>query len=242
MDRILEEITKGEAISQRELDTLLSSMTQKIQTNTVSIVISLVCGVLLCLLGLKLVKLWSVFQGLLVGAAIGLVACILFGFSGITVLLVILFAAILMLVLSLMFTRLGMFWICLFAGSSIGTVVMYISPSAGLLVGMIAGALAAILAAILKDPVVIIMTAIQGGIICGTALTGLLGTDKFIIGAAAGVVLAILGMVVQFAIKSKEIGRKQTVRARSIKEEASMENEIEAARSILEDSDDEYDD
>ena len=48
----------------------------------------------------------------------------------------------------------------------------------------------------------------------------------------------ILGLVVQFMMKSREIGRKEVKHSKKVKEEISIESEIDKARSVL-DFDDE---
>jgi len=132
-----------------------------------------------------------------------------------------------------MFRRLGMFWVCLFAGGSIGVAVMYINPLIGLITVLAAGLLAAITGAIVKDPIVIIMTSIHGGIASAMAVMGLIGIGNQVAGIAAGAVLIVLGMIVQFMIKSREIGKRQSVWAHRVKKEESREAEVEAARSIF---------
>jgi len=237
MDRIIGEITKGNGLTQDQLTDLMSDLGQMAQTYMIALAVLLVVGLLLCFLGLKLIKLWGGLAGLLVGAAIGLTASLLIGLTGITNLFVVLFAGLLMLALSIIFRRLGMFWVCLFAGGSIGTLVIYIDPVIGLIAVLIVGLLAAILGAVVRDPVVIILTSIQGGIISGTMLMGLLGGSNYMIGIISGVVLMISGMIVQFMLKSREIGKHESVLAEKVKEEKSRETEVEAARNILSDED-----
>jgi len=239
MDRILEEITQGDNITQGELTDLISNAGQRVYNNMTTLIVSLVLGLLLCFLGFKLVKLWSAVEGFIIGAAVGLAACVVLGLTGTAVLLVILFAGLLLMALCLIFKRLGMFWVCLFAGSSIGLVVMYIDGMAGVLVGLAVGVIAAILGAVLREPVVISMTAIQGGIVSGAAAAGLIGIDNIWIRIGISALCAVVGMFTQFMFKSREIGKRETVHAKNIREEESMESEVEAARNILDDDDEE---
>lgn len=235
INRILEEITQGDVLTQGDVSELASKLNSLTQISMVSLVISLIIGATICFFGLKLVKLWSGLAGLFVGAVVGTVACILLGLAGISVLLIILFASLLMMVLCVMFRRFGMFWVCLFAGISVGSVVLYINPLAGMVVSLGGGVIAAIVGAIAKDPIVIIMTSLQGGIIAGTAVFKLISMENVWIGIVASIVISIIGMVIQFMTKSREIGKSEKVRAKKVKQEKSMEAEVEAARNLIDD-------
>lgn len=230
---------QGKSFTMDQLSEYGADLMQVVQSYKIVIIVSLIAGLLLCFLGLKLVKLWSGINGLVVGAVLGLTVSLLIGLSGITILLVVLCAGLLMLVLSVIFRRLGMFWVCLFAGSSIGVIVMFTNPIAGLIAMLAVGLLAAIIGAIIRDPVVIIMTSIHGGLASGMALTLLVANSSYLIGVIFGIVLTILGMVVQFMLKSREIGKKETIQAQTVKEEQSRESEVEAARNIIMDDEEE---
>ena len=52
----------------------------------------------------------------------------------------------------------------------------------------------------------------------------------------------ILGLVVQFMMKSREIGRKEVKHSKKVKEEISIESEIDKARSVLDFDDEDYED
>ena len=70
----------------------------------------------------------------------------------------------------------------------------------------------------------------------GLAVSALPGLDLNILltyGICA--VLAILGIVVQFMMKSREVGKKEKRYSESVKEEKSVETEVEKARMLLED-------
>ena len=70
----------------------------------------------------------------------------------------------------------------------------------------------------------------------GVAVSALTGLDRNILityGACA--VLAILGMVVQFMMKSREVGKKEKRFSEAVKEEKSVETEVEKARMLLDD-------
>ena len=54
--------------------------------------------------------------------------------------------------------------------------------------------------------------------------------------------ITFIGIVIQFIMKSSEINKKQVRRANAIKKETSKEEEIEMARTMLIDLDEDEDD
>ena len=100
----------------------------------------------------------------------------------------------------------------------------------------------AILAVIFTEPLMIVVTAFAGGMSVGTAVV-MLGDLPFA-GAARlviGVVVAIIGMIVQFMMQSRKLGKKEKKFSEKIKEQDSVESEVEKARMILDDFDDDTD-
>lgn len=204
-------------------------------------IVMLVMGLLLCLLGLKLVKFWSIWFGFWLGLISGLVVGVLLGVEIGQVLIIAVVVGIALGLLALFLGRFGMFIVCLVAGVSVGSIFIEVNPIVGLVIALVLGCAGAILAAVFRHPIVIIMTALQGGLLAGGALVNLLGNNRLFVKLAAGAILVIFGMTLQFMMRSREIGRKQTVKANKIKDKVSMESEVEAARSILDDEEEDED-
>ncbi len=100
----------------------------------------------------------------------------------------------------------------------------------------------AILAVIFTEPLMIVVTAFAGGMSVGTAVEMLVdlpfaGVARLVI----GVVVAIIGMIVQFMMQSRKLGKKEKKFSEKIKEQDSVESEVEKARMILDDFDDDTD-
>ena len=100
----------------------------------------------------------------------------------------------------------------------------------------------AILAVIFTEPLMIVVTAFAGGMSVGTAVVMLVdlpfaGVARLVI----GVVVAIIGMIVQFMMQSRKLGKKEKKFSEKIKEQDSVESEVEKARMILDDFDDDTD-
>ena len=88
------------------------------------------------------------------------------------------------------------------------------------------------------------MTAIWGAVDASLAIvaaTGLEGNLLITIGIA--VAISIVGMIIQFMMHSRKIGKREKKQAAIIKEQDSVESEVEKARLVLDDfeEDDETD-
>ena len=206
------------------------------------LIITAVISLIICLFGLKLIRIWNTICGLVFGAVIGVVAVFLLQQDTIYGLIIIGAAALILAVLAGVFKRFGAFLLCL------GTVMeiigmMQLQNVTWLAVAGVAGLVVAILTMIWLEPLVIIVTSLSGGIGFGNVIVYMSGLKNLYLVIAIYAATVILGLVVQFMMKSREIGRKEAKHARRVKEEISIESEIDKARSILEfDDDDEYED
>ena len=96
----------------------------------------------------------------------------------------------------------------------------------------------AILTVIFAEFLVIFVTGIVGGVEAGMALPFLLGMTKIgWIGYVMSAAIAVIGITVQTMMQSRKIGKREKIFSKKIKEEVSMESEVEKARMLLEDGD-----
>lgn len=203
-----------------------------------ALIVSIIVGVLICFFGLKLIKVLAAVIGFSLGAVLGIVICEVAGLSGLTLAIVVFACAVIMAVLSFALYRFGVFCTVFLTVVSIASGSLY--PHTTLLLGIYAGVglLLAILAAIFVEPYVIVITAVSGGLTAGTAVAGVAGlSENIFVGYGIAAALAIIGMVVQFALRSKKSGKKKAERSERSKEHGSVESEVEQARMILEDLD-----
>ena len=108
-------------------------------------------------------------------------------------------------------------------------------------VALAAGIIVAILSVIYVEPFVIIVTGIYGGLTAGTNIAALAGLDAMTwsgIGIVIGAVIAVIGIIVQFMMHSRKVGKKERNYSKKVKEQDSMESEVEKARHLLDDDDD----
>lgn len=210
---------------------------------TILLVIAALLAVVLCLFGLKLIRVWNALAGLLVGGGIGAAVGVGIGLELNGILIAAGVGAVAVAVLAAVFKKFGAFLVCLFGiTGTLAGILSYIvdieNPVFVLIIVAVA-LLMAILAMFWFEPIIIIVTSFYGGTMLANAVAALIGIDNMFITLGIGVATAILGIVVQFMMKSKEIVKKQTKHAETVKGEISKESEVEMARMVLDDEDEE---
>lgn len=231
------------------MDTLINGMLNESETvlavgreaMMAVFIVSAVISLLLCLFGLKMIRVWNVLCALALGAGAGLAVSVLLGTNVTVTLIVSGVAAVILAVLAGIFKKFGAFLFCLI--TIFGVMVGVINPENWILIAVCGavGLLAAIAAMLWFEPLVIIVTAVNGGFGLGNAILGITGLDNLYISLTVYIIPVILGLAVQFMMKSREIGKKEAKRAHAIKEEISKEAEVEQARAILDLNEDEED-
>lgn len=223
-------------------------------------VIVFIVGLLLCFFGLKLARLFITLNGLLIGLAAGIAAAAAINANKTFFIVIMLSCAVVVAALSFFLYKFGVFCTVFTGTAALAFSVTGLGggdPAAlSLNVGlgsreMIAGLAVLVAAVILAaaavkfvEPMLIIITALNGGISSGAALRMLLAAAAGFslpvwAGYAAGMLLAVLGLIVQFMLHSRKIGKKEKSYADEIKEKVSVESEVEKARTVLEDDDEE---
>ena len=200
----------------------------------------IIIGVLIGFFGLKLVKVIAAFLGFLIGAGAGAAICTVAGIGGIASVAIILVCAILLAVLSFLVYKLGTFVMIFICSIGVLTSVIPVQSTVITIVELAVALVFAILAAIFAEPMIIVITGIAGGFLAGPAILDLAGiTDPSWLRYVAGAVLAFVGLMVQFMMQSRKIGKKEKIKSEHIKEQVSMENEVEKARMVLDEDLDE---
>lgn len=205
-----------------------------------ALVISAVIGLIVCLFGLKLVRFLNAICGLAVGAVLGILVAYLIQTDLKIGLAIVAAVALILTIMSAVFKKFGAFLLCL--SVALEVVGMFQMQNFTMLaVTGVAGIIIAVLTMIWFEPLVIIVTSLSGGMGLGNAVAQMVGIQNPYITlgiCAAGIAI---GLIVQFMMKSREIGRREARHSRQVKEEISIESEIDRARSIL-DLDDEEED
>jgi len=214
--------------------------------NPVAFAAALAAGLLICFFGLKLVKVLITLNGLVAGFGVGILVSNAVGTDKIISAIIVFACAVILAALSFFLYRLGIFFM-VFVGSvgvlatvtgSVGIGTAFTFSTIGIIVELAVCAVIGILAAIFVGPVIIVMTAISGGLTAGLSITGLvkIGGPGWI-GYIIGAVLAAFGIAVQFAMYLKKTGVKKRAHTDEVKEKSSMESELEKARTVLDDED-----
>lgn len=200
---------------------------------------AIVIGLLVCFFGLKLVKVLGALVGFFLGAAIGGAAGFIIGLSGLAFAGVVVAGGIIFGVLSWFLYRVGVFLLVLV--ETFGVAVTILKPESWIpaAIGLAVALVLAILAAIYVEPFVIVVTGLAGGIAAGSNIAVLAGLgDSSWIGLVIGVAIAVIGIIVQFMMQSRKVGKKEKNYSEKVKEQDSMESEVEKARHLLDDDDD----
>lgn len=220
-----------------QLDTFLTWTSQMVFAVQIATVI---IGLLIAFLGLKLIRVLSAIAGLAVGAGIGTAAAFGLHFSGSMIPVTILVCAVVVAVLSVVVRKVGVFFVVILYTAGIVTAFQIPQIIVWLIVCAVISLLMAILSLIWTDPVVVVITGISGGLSAGISAAALIGMSGSVwIGYGIGAVLAVIGIWTQFMMQSRKIGKKEKVYARQMRDQVSRESEVEKARRILEEDEEE---
>ena len=197
-----------------------------------------VVGVIISLFGLKLVRVLSAMMGLGTGAVIGAVIGTVAGLDTTKMVATIAVCGVVLCIMCAVLRKFGIF-IMTFLGSW-GTFVTLVEARSVIVLGICAAValVIAILTVIFAEFLVIFVTGIVGGVEAGMALPFLLGMTKIgWIGYVMSAAIAVIGITVQTMMQSRKIGKREKIFSKKIKEQVSMESEVEKARMLLDDGD-----
>lgn len=228
-----------------ELMNLLTELTDSVASYvsgnemTISIAV-IVLAALTCFFGVKIFRIWMALIGFLTGCVIGfyipvnaLQLSVGVGLiAGLIVGIVLAVISAKIYVISVMFAS----W--LFSATAM---VVILQPKTWLWMLVCAGIgiIPALISLKFAEPMVIIATGMFGGITVSAKGAELLGFSEQIIVWIVGLVAACFGIMVQFILEGRKQGKKEVAAAKHIRSEKSIENEIEAARSLFSDDEEE---
>ena len=200
------------------------------------LIATVIVGVIIALFGLKIVRVLSAIVGLGTGAVIGAVVAMLFGLDTTKMLVTIAVCGLVLGIMCAVLRKFGIFVMTFFG--SFGTFVTLLETKSLIVLGICAAValIVAILTVIFAEFLVIFVTGIMGGVEAGMALPFVLGMTKISwIGYVLSAAIAVIGIVVQTMMQSRKIGKKEKIFSKKIKEQVSMESEVEKARMLLDD-------
>lgn len=168
-----------------------------------TIVYGIVCvfGILNCLLGYRILRFWMMIFGFLIGAGAGFGVTYL---SGVEDKMVIAGAmaglGIVLAIVSFLVYRAGIFVLGFGIGISLSIYLVHPTSSFSFFLCILVGVGLGILAMRYAKGVIIIGTSILGGVLAGVSIAKIGGLEQFPYGVGMAVGIALLGMLIQFAI------------------------------------------
>ena len=175
-------------------------------------VTAIVSGLLIGVLGLKLVRFFSAMTGFCIGAGIGLVAGVLLNLPDKAVLGTTIGGAVVFAILFGIFKKIGMFiWIFTSVMGVFGIAAIE-KGIIWLIVGAAVGLIIAILSVKFFEPLVIIATSMVGGSSIASGVSMFAGLQsKLILNLVASAVAIAVCVMIQFAMQSRKLKKKEKI-------------------------------
>ena len=201
--------------------------------NIVVLVGTVIISIILCLFGIKLMRIGNALAAAVLGAGIGYYGAELAGMDVKTQMLLAIAGAVILGALAAIFKKFGAFLFCMIGVT--GILILLTRPGNWIFYAVYGGIgmLFAIAAMNWLDAVYIFATAFVGGVGIGTIIRKFIVTDNIGVVIAIFVIPVVMGCIVQFILKSREIGRKEAAHSEEVKKEISKEEEVESARALF---------
>lgn len=201
--------------------------------NIVVLVGTVIISIILCLFGIKLMRIGNALAAAVLGAGIGYYGAELAGMDVKTQMLLAIAGAVILGALAAIFKKFGAFLFCMIGVT--GMLILLTRPGNWIFYAVYGGIgmLFAIAAMNWLDAVYIFATAFVGDVGIGTIIRKFIVTDNIGVVIAIFVIPVVMGCIVQFILKSREIGRKEAAHSEEVKKEISKEEEVESARALF---------
>lgn len=200
----------------------------------VMVIVVLVIGLVNCFFGLKIVRVWSALIGLIIGFLAGYVAAGVLELDTTVQLIIALVLGVVFAALGAFWYRCGAFFVCFVFGTALAMNIFNSDELILILICVGIGLVLALVAQFFLAPLIILVTGIHGGLVAGDSIAVIAGFGIAWLGLAIGVALAVIGVIVQFAMEAHRKTKKNTAKAEAIRRQESAENDVERARSIIE--------
>ncbi len=177
----------------------LVDLTQNLgQIGRILLMVVLVAGLLNCFLGYKLLRLWVTLVGLIVGGIGGFFVG--YRYLDLDMILNVILAGVAALVVAaaaFYIYKAGIFLLCGAIGMVIGIYVIHPRSSLAFFICLMIAVGVGALGIVFVKPIVIVTTAVQGGLTAGLALVQLLYLQQTIYGDLLGIGIVVLGLLFQ---------------------------------------------
>lgn len=198
---------------------------------------AVVAGLLWCFLGLKLIRVWAALLGLAAGFGAGFGAAVSFGLDNKIALAAGGILGLVLAILGAVFYHVGVFLVAWVTGSAMGVYILNPRDWKLMLACAGAGLVIALFTIRFAELIVIVLTGLYGAAGAGTAIAMLLPWKGRVIKLAVCAVLAVLGIAVQLLMESGRQKKKNLEKAKKIRQQNSVANDIERARAMIDEMD-----
>ena len=166
----------------------------------------LVFGIMNCVLGYRLLRFWMMIFGFLIGAGIGLFAIHQIGFGEKVYYAVgMIGVGLLLALLSFAVFKAGIFIMGAGIGLTLTVYIIHPTTSFSFFICLLVGVGLGMLALRYEREVIIVGTSILGGILSGFSAAKLAKMEEIPFGIIFSIGFALVGMLIQFAIKSRNM-------------------------------------
>lgn len=238
------------------VDMMLANIQEAVPFSMIigTLVFCIVIALLWCFFGLKLVRIWALVFGLSIGGIIGVGAAWALGLEEMYILIAAVAVGIILGGICGLLYHVGVFLVVWIAGTAVSAGILQPQELISFLICVGIGLVCALLTLKFTEPVTIVVTGILGALNTGsllgilTALPGTVESNSESSGLVAVssffsekrwlffvivVVLAVLGIVVQFVLESGKRKKMSLRKAKEIREQNSTENEVDKARALI---------
>ena len=161
----------------------------------------LLFGLLNCLLGFRLLRFWVMLAGFVMGAAMAVLTVRYMGIDDKMIFLAAgIVAGIVVAILAFLSYRAGIFILAAVLGIAGGIYFLHPRTSAVFFICILAGAILGALSFRFSKQVIIVGTSLLGGVLSSFSISRLLKFDLRTYGILLAAALAVIGMLIQFAI------------------------------------------
>ena len=199
---------------------------------------AVVAGLLWCFLGLKLIRVWAALLGLSLGFGVGFGAAVFFGLDNKIALAAGGILGLVLAILGAVFYHVGVFLVAWITGSAMGVYILNPHDWKLMLACAGVGLVIALFTIRFAELIIIVLTGLYGAAGAGTAVSMLLPWKGRMIRLAVCAVLAVLGIAVQLLMESGRQKKKNLEKAKKIRQQNSVANDIERARAMIDEMDD----
>lgn len=202
--------------------------------NMVALVGTVIISIILCLFGIKLMRIGNALAAAVLGAGIGYFGAELAGTDAQMQIILALAGAVILAAIAAIFKKFGAFLFCVIGVT--GMLILVTRPDNWIFYAIYGGIgmLFAIAAMNWLDAIYIVATSFVGGAGIGSVILPFIEKKSVAVVIAVFAIPVVIGCVVQFILKSREIGRKEAAHSEEVKKELSMEEEVESARALFE--------